>query len=127
MVDDSYTTGEQLTVEQVSAMLDRYCKLLEEQGYEPKPFGDVDAKIGGSLYRSGKYDALNEAYWMCGEVRKLVRQGRWSKALRWIGFIQGVLWMSGIYSITELKVHNRVFPSTNPIDPDTGRMFKDRG
>jgi hypothetical protein len=28
------------------------------------------------------------------------------KALRWLGFIQGVLYCNGIYSIDELKIHS---------------------
>lgn len=29
------------------------------------------------------------------------------KAMRWLGFIQGVLWCEGAYTIEEMKGHNR--------------------
>lgn len=29
------------------------------------------------------------------------------KANRWLGFIQGVLWTTGLYSIEEMRDHNR--------------------
>jgi len=102
--------GEQLTIEQANAMLDFYIDMLEKQGYEPVPYPDVNARMTGNLYRGVKYDALNEAYWMCTEARKLIRQGRWSKALRWIGFVQGLVWMGGLCSIAEIKTHNRLVP-----------------
>ena len=125
MSDDTYINGEQISQEQAYAMLDFYCDLLEKQGYQPVPYPNVDARLGGSVYRGAKYDALNEAYWMCEEARKLVRQGRWSKALRWIGFIQGLVWMCGLCSISEIKTHNRLGPrrgSTTAADA-AGRMF----
>ena len=28
------------------------------------------------------------------------------KAMRWLGFVQGVLWSQGIYTIDELRIHN---------------------
>jgi hypothetical protein len=102
--------GEQLTLEQANAMLDFYIDMLDKQGYEPVPYPDVNARLGGTIYRGAKYDALNEAYWMCLEARKLIRQGRWSKALRWIGFVQGLVWMGGLCSISEIKTHNRLAP-----------------
>lgn len=30
-----------------------------------------------------------------------------SKAMRWLCFMQGVLWIQGAYSIDEMKTHNR--------------------
>lgn len=38
---------------------------------------------------------------------QFARDGRLEKAFRWLGFMQGVLWAEGIYSINELKNHNR--------------------
>ena len=124
MPDEVY--GEQLTQEQAYAMLDFYCDLLDKQGYQPIPYPNPDARVGGSVYRGAKYDALNEAYWMCEEARQYVRQGRWAKALRWIGFIQGLVWMCGLCSISEIKTHNRLGPMRNvtqAADTAAGRTF----
>ena len=92
---------------QVEEMLGNYHELLSDLGYEPVPYPDPHATIGGSIYRSGKYDCLNHALWMCEEARGYVRQGRWAKAHRWIGMIQGLLFMSGLFSVSDLKKHNR--------------------
>lgn len=126
MSDDTYINGEQITQEQAYAMLDFYCDLLDKQGYQPIPYPNPDALVGGSVYRGAKYDALNEAYWMCEEARKLVRQARWSKALRWIGFIQGLVWMGGLCSISEIKTHNRLGPrgTTTQASDAAGRSFR---
>ena len=40
------------------------------------------------------------------------QEGRREKGFRWLGFLQGALWAEGIYTIDELKEHNR---------PDTGK------
>jgi hypothetical protein len=31
----------------------------------------------------------------------------WEKSNRWLGFIQGVLWLHGDYTLDQLKEHNR--------------------
>lgn len=46
---------------------------------------------------------LQHALWMCDEVDHLMVIGDWGKAMRWLGFIQGVLWMSGIFAIDDLR------------------------
>lgn len=43
---------------------------------------------------------------MIPRLRQLVLEHRIEKAFRWLGFIQGVLWTEGIYTIDELKKHN---------------------
>ena len=117
-------TGEQLTIEQAYAMLDFYEEMLEKQGYTPAPYPDIDGLVGGTVYRGAKFDCLNHAYWMCDQTRTLIRQGRWSKAQRWIGMIQGLVFMGGLCSISQLKTHNRVGPALRRAEPgmkaDTG-------
>lgn len=38
---------------------------------------------------------------------EFAQAGRIEKAFRWLGFVQGVLWCEGIYSIDQMKEHNR--------------------
>jgi hypothetical protein len=106
-MDTGLETGERFSQEQVGHMLDHYCHTLDDLGYEPVPFPDLDAHVTGSIYLGAKYDTLNHARWMCDEARAFARQGRWAKAHRWIGMIQGLLFVGGVYSISELKGHNR--------------------
>jgi hypothetical protein len=45
--------------------------------------------------------------YMCVEAQKFVDEGRVEKAMRWLGFLQGVLWESGEFSLDDLKEHSR--------------------
>lgn len=55
----------------------------------------------------GEARNLSHALWMCGETIELARADRREKAFRWLGFVQGVLWVHRIFSVEELKNHNR--------------------
>lgn len=50
---------------------------------------------------------LEHLIYMCETAIGFVREGRTEKAFRWLGFIQGVLWMSNIYTLNDLKNHSR--------------------
>jgi hypothetical protein len=99
--------GDDFTTEHAHRMLDFYCKTLEELGYRPEPYEDVDTPVGSSKFETPKFATLNHALWMCHKTREFLRQGRLAKAYRWIGTIQGILFMNGVFSISELKRHNR--------------------
>jgi hypothetical protein len=45
--------------------------------------------------------------WMCVEARKFVDAGRIEKAMRWLGFIQGCLWLLAYSTLNELKEDSR--------------------
>jgi hypothetical protein len=42
---------------------------------------------------------------MCKEAQKFVDEGKVDKAMRWLGFIQGVLWIDETFTLNELKSH----------------------
>lgn len=44
---------------------------------------------------------------MLDKMEEFIHEGRLEKFFRWLGFIQGVLWTSGIYPLEELKNHNK--------------------
>lgn len=50
---------------------------------------------------------LEHCYAMLDKMVELVKAGRIEKAFRWLGFIQGCLWMAKIYTIEELKNQSR--------------------
>lgn len=54
-------------------------------------------------------------WWMCGEAQKIIEMGKTRKAMRWLGFIQGVLWSEGGCSINSLKEDN--MPAGETLDP----------
>lgn len=106
-VPASPSDGEGLSREQAQTMLARYAKALDDLGYEANPYPETDIPLKGTIYRGAKYDALCHARWMCDETRRFLAEGRFAKAYRWIGMIQGLLFMGGVYSIVDLKQHNR--------------------
>jgi hypothetical protein len=64
------------------------------------------------LYRSRlrlyRRPHLVHAREMCEKAIRFFEGGRTeAKGWRWLGFIQGVLWMENIYTIDEMRQHNR--------------------
>ena len=50
----------------------------------------------------------SHAHWMCLEIPGLLETDNgFEKANRWLGFVQGVLWVSGVYSIDDMRDDNR--------------------
>jgi hypothetical protein len=100
--------GDDFSTQHAQMMLDYYCKVLTEQGYKAEPYPDVEEHIGRNRFSTPKFETLNHALWMCDQCRQFIRSGRLAKAYRWIGTIQGILLMNGVFSIMELKDHNRL-------------------
>lgn len=55
---------------------------------------------------SGLRDRLGHLRWMVNETESFIHKGQTDKAMRWLGFIQGALWVLGISSIEEAKRAN---------------------
>lgn len=51
------------------------------------------------------FGALAHALWMCEETRTIAREDV-EKAMRWLGFIQGVLWTTQGMKITDMMIDN---------------------
>ncbi len=51
--------------------------------------------------------ALQHVNWMLDNMLSNISESDMEKAARWLGFIQGVLWVSNVYSIDEMRDHNR--------------------
>jgi hypothetical protein len=118
-------SGEEWTAEQLIRMLDLYENVLDRRGYEPVPYPDATAHVGGSLLTATRFDCLNHAYWMCRCVRQYVRENRIARAYRWMGRIQGLLFMGGVYSLEELSEMERRMPA--PSAPRRVRDARDGG
>ena len=61
-----------------------------------------------------KGSGLAHVRWMCQEVQRLAADemitppdSRVEKIHRWLGFIQGSLWSDNIFTIDEMREHNR--------------------
>lgn len=50
---------------------------------------------------------LSHCCGMLGKIEEFVIEERMDKAFRWLGFIQGCLWSYGLYTLDDLKNHNK--------------------
>jgi len=100
-----------MTPQQVRTALDIYEKALKAAGAIPERADLTIKSPSVEVHR-------NHILWMCGETHKILdtlgggpgdREDRFilEKAMRWLGFVQDGLWVVGIYSIEEMKDHNR--------------------
>lgn len=73
---------------------------------------DVEAKrlpiavLGVNINLMDRLDSLGHMAWMCVELKTMANDGRTEKAMRWLGFLQGALWMCGLRTIEQLKYDN---------------------
>ncbi|MDO9108644.1 MAG: hypothetical protein Q7U89_06590, partial [Coriobacteriia bacterium] len=74
IVSDGFGLADELAPERARTMMRLYCKKLDELGYSAHPYPNVDAKVGANIYAAGKFEALNHALWMCGQVEGFIRQ-----------------------------------------------------
>ncbi len=78
--------------------VDLYLDILEKNG--------VIAKRLSSLTKKDSLDKetmLAHVAWMCAMMYEMKDIGKMN---RWLGFIQGILWNFGLYSIEDFKTHN---------------------
>ena len=59
---------------------------------------------GGSV---GPEATLNHLTYMVDEAVQHATHGKFEKALRWLGFVQGVMWCMGLRTLAELRADNR--------------------
>jgi hypothetical protein len=93
------TAEDVMTGEKVSAVIAMYRRMFDELANVPAQKCSHDGTPDALA-------ALSHCFAMLDEVDAFIREGRIEKAFRWLGFIQGCLWTSGVYSIEELKAHN---------------------
>lgn len=87
-----------MTPEQIVTALDRYIEFLAPQA-SPIRFPADDP-------RPSLLQQLNHIYWMALEARAFA-ESKPAKAMRWLCFIQGVLWREGGFTIAAFKDDNR--------------------
>jgi hypothetical protein len=91
-----------MTAEKVIEVADRYIELFEMYGTEPKRAHPESWGID----EDGDVMATH-LIWMCHEIKKFAEENRMDKAFRWLGFVQGALWVAGEYTIEDFKGHNK--------------------
>jgi hypothetical protein len=88
-----------MTPEQILSAINKYEKLLENLGDTP-----LESKHDNRCCQS---TATAHLLTMIPKMREFISQNKLEKAFRWLGFIQGVLWFEGLYTLDELKNDNR--------------------
>ena len=54
-----------------------------------------------------EFHALQHVFDMIDKIEEFLEEDRIEKAFRWLGFMQGCLWSFGIYTLEDLRDHNR--------------------
>jgi hypothetical protein len=83
-------------------------KMRETLEYYDEYIGNIGFKVN-PVRENWAYggDRLGYLRWMCQEVLSWDLEKDWEKANRWLGFIQGVLWEQHIFTIDDMRKHNR--------------------
>ena len=89
-----------MTSEKVLEVIETYRKLFVERN-----IGKIEYPHDKLL--DGEVHGLEHSHGMLDKMAKFVREGRMEKTFRWLGFVQGVLWATRVYPLTDLKNHNR--------------------
>jgi hypothetical protein len=98
-----------MTKEKLKSVFEYYFKHIEERwaasGVKPK---QMNLGESSSFVAFINTDAqVSHFLFMCQEAQKFVDEGRIEKAMRWLGFIQGVLWADNEFTLDDLKNHSR--------------------
>lgn len=96
-----------MTDEKIREVLDRYEQTL--QALAPFASDWQDKELAHLLTMIPKMrDMLaDERYIWDAEQPSWQYHANREKVMRWLGFMQGAFWVKGIYTIDELKAHNR--------------------
>jgi hypothetical protein len=100
-----------MTPEKVLAVANMYCGVIVLQ-----LSGSAEEILEGYLVSDGedpvyqvllgedfRETSLRHALWMCKKIPELAAD----KQNRWLGFVQGILWANGVFTIGEMRGHNR--------------------
>ena len=85
---------------QLLDVVERYDALLERMGVEVLECDHAESCVA-------RGPALSHVRSMVPQMREMVAAGKLEKAFRWLGWMQGVLWSFGVYTLEEERDHNR--------------------
>jgi len=94
-----------MTIHKCREVLRRYERELpEEQRRLRRQYDPVFDHFSTMLPRM---HAMLDDVEATGNQYAVVNMPRMEKFMRWLGFLQGAMWANGLYSIDELKSHNK--------------------
>lgn len=90
-------------------MTDEKCLLLMEQYREILiGLGAKEAEVDYDVsYVNNREATLNHCLSMILKMESFIEKGRRDKFFRWLGFMQGAFFSFGLFSLNELRDHNR--------------------
>ncbi len=93
--------------DQVVAAIKKYSDYLSVAGV--KSNRHLELEVPPYNINASAPELLEHTRWMCDEIMVLVGSydQHVEKIMRWLGFVQGVLWSTGTYSIDQMKDDNR--------------------
>lgn len=89
-----------MTSEKIVAVVREYREMFRENGILVKEY-PLDSFVHSDT------DALRHCHNMLDDIIRFAEAGKMGKAFRWLGFVQGVCWRTGVYTIDNLRDHNR--------------------
>ncbi len=89
-----------MTPDQVTKALDNYEATLRSLGAAP-------IEVPHDQIPTHSSQALNHALSMIEPMRGFIKDGRWEKLWRWLGFLQSILWQHARFTLETLKNDNR--------------------
>ena len=89
-----------MTSEQVKRAIQKYREQFEALGIRPQGFPHEKLVDSPAV-------TLQHCYGMLNQMEEFLVEGNMEKVFRWLGFIQGCLWIQGVYSLDSLKEDNR--------------------
>lgn len=92
-----------MTNEKIIEVLEGYKAKLVEMDIRAIQFPDYESPTSNFTTN----EMLSHLHYMCDTAIGFVNEGRIPKAFRWLGNIQGCLWVLGIYTLDDLKEHSR--------------------
>lgn len=96
-----------MTSQCLKSVFRQYQDKLDER-YPTKPKQQMTEDEMGDLSLKVSFDSIvGHCKFMCIEAWRLVDDGQVEKAMRWLGFLQGILWSIGLFTLSELKEHCR--------------------
>jgi hypothetical protein len=90
-----------MTDEQVKQVANAYLARLTKEGYQP-----VQISVDRTTASYPKSRQLEHVSWACSEMLRVLGEGDRERAMRLLGFCQGVLWAHGMYAVAELHEQN---------------------
>jgi hypothetical protein len=94
-----------MTPDQIIKALDKYLAFYAEGDVTPGPAMTPDQIPPGEKMPTEE-GAIQHVLWMCREAKTFAAE-KPEKAMRWLCFVQGVLWSVDGWTIDEFKDDNR--------------------